>query len=562
MAGNILTPVAIWDGFQTDIVPERTVIEEQSCGDVKITRCFIEGRKINQQRVKIFVTITESVSVSSAPAILLVEDFEVGYDEKLAKDLANRGYYVVSIDLAGEREGCEYFTQYPEEISYANYQNVKDKLYMVENDVVQTCWYEWGCVIRYVIAHLKAKQEITSIGALGFGESATSLWHVAGFDTALSCVVFALNAGWLGYRDIHKFSGQIEPQFSDDAYKFLAGIEPQAYASRVKCPTLIVSPTNSRAFDCDRAFDTISRMDKDVYTAIHYSVGYRNRVSGEAYNDVISFFEEYLLNDGKNELPCEPDIKMEIVNGKAIITVSPDDNGLKNVSVYVSEQITEPSKRCWVKLTKPDAKTEEGFVFEYSPYYQSGVVTAFAKAQNKKGFVVGSAVICKKFQAEEVFKGYKSNVVYSSRKENAESIFSAANQDAFDNSKIDFSSERRVQVLKGPMDIPGVYCKWGLLTFKINALKDKPNEDAIFMFDCYSKDNKEITVKMITDYYGNKTEYMAKVNLLGGEIWHNVKLEKIKFKTTEGLSLKSYEQVTAIEFDGEGEWLINNALWV
>ena len=112
------------------------------------------------------------------------------------------------------------------------------------------------------------------------------------------------------------------------------------------------------------------------------------------------------------------------------------------------------------------------------------------------------------------------------------------------------------------MDIPGAYCKWGLLTFKINALKDKPNEDAMFMFDCYCKEDNQITVKMITDYYGNKTEFMAKISLVGGEIWHNVKIEKAKFKTAEGMSLKSYEKVMAIEFDAEGEWLINNALWV
>ena len=562
MAGNILTPVAIWGGFQTDIIPERTVIDERVCGDLLVTRCFIDGRKIGEQRVKIFATITKSVKNVNMPAVLLVEDFQVGYDENLALDLAKKGYVAVSINLAGQQDGCEHYTEYPTEIDYANYEKVKGELYTIKTDVVETCWYEWGCAIRYVIEHLKSKREITAIGALGFSESATALWQVAGFEKDLSCVAFAMNAGWLGYRGIHKYSGQIEPQFSDEAYKFLAGVEPQAYATHVKCPTLVLAPTNSNEFDSDRAFDTLSRIDKEVYTAVHYSVGYRNRVSGEAYANLVAFFNKYLKKSGKGSLPFEPDIKMEIINGKAVITVSPDDSDLKSVNVYVSEQITDPAKRSWIKLSTPTNTTEEGFVFEYTPYYQSAVVTAFAKVKYSKGFVVGSAVICKKFQTEEVFKGYKSNVVYSSRIENGESIFTAANQDQKENTKINLSLEKRVQVLKGPMDILGAYCKWGLLTFKINALKDKPNEDALLMFDCYLKEDSQITIKLITDYFGEKTEYLSKINLLGGDVWHNVKIEKAKFKTAEGMSLKSYEKVNAIEFNAEGEWLINNALWV
>jgi hypothetical protein len=274
------------------------------------------------------------------------------------------------------------------------------------------------------------------------------------------------------------------------------------------------------------------------------------------------FFDEYLKKSGKNGLPNEPEIKMEMVDGKVIINVLPDSNGLKDVAVYLSEQITDPAKRSWKKLITPKSKGESGYVFEYQPYFESALVTAFAKAEYKKGFQIGSSIVCKKFKAEEVFKGYKSKVIYSSREEGGESIFSASHQDKEDKIKINYLDKKLVEVLKGPMDIYGAYSKWGLLTFKVNAEKDKPNESAILMFDCYTKEDNQVTVKLITDYFGNKTEYKAKINLLGGAIWHNVKLEKSKFKTEEGMTLKSYEKVTAIEFNAQGEWLINNALWV
>lgn len=561
MAGNILTPVAIWDGFKINTIPECTVIDQKSEGALSIARCYIDGRQVNEKKVKIFVTITKSESQKAKPTIVIVEDFCVGYDERLAIDLVEKGYNVVSIDIAGKKETTDYYTEYPEEIDYANYQTAKERLYKVEKDVVQTCWYEWGCAVRYVLKYLKSQNDITKIGGLGFSESATTLWHVAGFDQSLSCVAFALNAGWLSYRGINKYEGQIEPQFSDNTFKFHAGVEPQAYASHVLCPVLMLSATNSNDFDNDRANDTLSRIDKSVYSAVHYSIGYTDRVSGEGYGDLLLFFDNY-LKSGKRIMPNEPEIKMDFVDGKAKINVKADENNLKEICVFVSEGVVEPAKRSWVLINTPIESTKDGCVFEYEPYHESKILTAFARIEYKKGFVIGSSIVCKKFNAEEVNKGYKSKVIYSSRNEGSESIFFASFHSEEDCYKINLSPEKTVQVLKGPMDMLGAYSKWGLLTFKINSVKDKPNVDAMLMFDCYTKEDNVITVKLIADYFGNKIEYVAKVNVLGGEVWHNVKLEKSKFKTAEGMNLKSYDKINAIEFNANGAWLINNALWV
>ena len=48
-----------------------------------------------------------------------------------------------------------------------------------------------------------------------------------------------------------------------------------------------------------------------------------------------------------------------------------------------------------------------------------------------------------------------------------------------------------------------------------------------------------------------------------GDVWHNVKITRNKFKTAEGMPLKNYDKINAIAFVGEDcEFLINNALWV
>ena len=85
----------------------------------------------------------------------------------------------------------------------------------------------------------------------------------------------------------------------------------------------------------------------------------------------------------------------------------------------------------------------------------------------------------------------------------------------------------------------------------------------MLMMDVYAKEKSVLSVKLISDYAGNKIEYIARANVLGGDVWHNVQLDMNKFKTEEGMSLKSYEKINAVEFNVEGtEYLINNVLWV
>ena len=203
------------------------------------------------------------------------------------------------------------------------------------------------------------------------------------------------------------------------------------------------------------------------------------------------------------------------------------------------------------------------FEFEYSPYPESGSVFFFAQAIYKSGFIMGSNLINRKFTSKEVRLGYKNNIVYTSRFLGAESVFTAENQKESDSNHVNVSEKKRVLVKKGPYGIEGICCEWGMLTFKVNAQKDKPNDGAIMIFDVYAKNDLSFNVKLIVDYFGARTEYLANVKVEGGEVWHNIKLTINKFKTVEGRSLKIYEKVNAIAFSSSEEnYLINNVLWV
>ena len=578
MAGTILTPITLWKDFEINAIPQAEIVFEKKEGDVEFKKIYLDGRVTSEGQVKIFAILAKNVKSKSAPAVLLVQDFETGMDERIIKDLASRGYIVLAIDLAGRMEDKENYTVYPEELSYAEYQNAVKGfsihegesnmgLYDVldEGGVDQTCWYEWTAVCKYALCYLKNLPFVNRIGGFGIAEAATVLWQVAATENTLDCAVFALNAGWVGYRGIDKFAGTVEPQFSDNMYKILAGVEPQAYAMHVKCPVLMLSATNSSQFSCDRAYDTVSRVESDVYKAVHYSTNYRDRISGEGYQDLLYFFNEILIKggNGKDALPDEMDIKCDIVDGRILATVTPDLKGLKKIRLFVAEETVDPSLRAWKRVSKYQ-KDKDSYLFEYLPYPESNIVTMFAKADYENGFVIVSNIIAKRFTPEEITGSFKSKIIYSSRIKDSDSIFTAENQSGNDPCHVNIFGRKRVKVKKGPMGIEGVCCEFGLLTFKVNASTDKPNDGAMLMFDVYSPENNTVTVKLIADYFGKRTEYQVSSLIRGGEVWYNIKLEQNKFKTAEGMALRSFDKVNAIAFvsDDGKEFIINNALWV
>ena len=255
MAGNILTPTEIWEGFKSDKDIKTELISESRVNDIIISRVYLSGRKVQDGRVKIYGML---------PAVIVFSDVKKGIDEDFAVQLASHGYYVFAIDFAGRKEDG-YYTLYPDSLSYANYDEAKDLLFSVPNSVKETCYYEWGAIGKNVLSFVSNLPFVTRIGAIGIDDGATPLWHVASGEKKLSCAVFVKNAGWASCFGRRKFSGERDPQFSDNMLKFVAGIEPQSYAMTVKCPTLLVATTNSVKYDFDRVYDTASRAQRAVF---------------------------------------------------------------------------------------------------------------------------------------------------------------------------------------------------------------------------------------------------------------------------------------------------------
>ncbi len=564
MAGTILTPTAIWSDFKITAPVESRSIGVYTHGDIQVERMYLAGKSCPDGQVQIYSVLARNVKREKAPAIFILQKFSDGADEKLAVELAKKGYTAFVVDISGEDGINNNHSSYPKSLSFTVYKNAEDSLFNVTQDVKKTCWYEWGCTARYALEFLKSKDFVTQIGAIGIDDAATVLWHIAGTDKSLTCTAFVNNAGWGGYSGTYKFSQKVEKEFTDEELMFLAGIEPQTYAGHVTCPTFIAVPTNNGKYDFDRAHDTFARIQSGVYKALHYSVGRVDGVDVKGYDNMIGFFKHYLPLDGKVDptLPGELEIKCDIVDGKFVITLTPDTNELKKLSVFASEEVLNPSLRQWQKLTDCTRKPDGTFTFEYSPYSNSKIAMFFGVAEYKDGFEIGSDVVARRFTSSEVKFIRNSKLLYSSREKQSSCAFYPLRANVNRPSCLSVKGDVNVVERKGAMDIVGITAEGGLLSFRLASSKYKPQDDGMFMMDAYLKNDGVVTVKLIADYFGNKLEYTASVKVKGGEIWNNLKFELKSFKTSEGLNLKSFEKIQAMTIDADTDYLINNLLCV
>ena len=119
MAGTILTPNLIWKNFFVAPDFKPVVIKEEVVDDIVYTHLYFSGKNVSDGTVKIYGVMAKGIQHGVGPAILLPRDFYYQDDAELVSFFVNKGYTVLSIDLMGKRDGPNYYTSYPQSLSFA-----------------------------------------------------------------------------------------------------------------------------------------------------------------------------------------------------------------------------------------------------------------------------------------------------------------------------------------------------------------------------------------------------------------------------------------------------------
>ena len=118
-----------------------------------------------------------------------------------------------------------------------------------------------------------------------------------------------------------------------------------------------------------------------------------------------------------------------------------------------------------------------------------------------------------------------------------------------------------VKLLPGYGGIRGISCKLGLVSYRVGETRYEPPAGAAFRFDAWCPEDARIRVIFFRDQEETKG-FSATARIEGGGKWKSVLFDADDFKAEDGSVLGEFSGVLSVVIAGEGEFLVNNVLWI
>ena len=321
-----------------------------------------------------------------------------------------------------------------------------------------------------------------------------------------------------------------------------------------------------QGFDCDRAYDTYSRIGNTDGNALSYSP-----ISGACIGQHslanMDLFLEKNLKGREIYIPDTLNIALKEQGDEIEITVGSDKEGLlEEIGIFYAEADVKKKSTCrdWRHIYKIDGRSVKNgtVVHTVKPFAGAPAVFVFAYAKYFNGFRVMSKIACKRLT--NVNTGtVKSKMLFSGKEMDS---FSIARHEDYSIGKIFLEREAAPKITKGYGDIQGAYSVGGIKTYKISSPMYLPEENALLEFDAYSAETQTLKVEIEVAEMETLERYVCYVDVKGGGKWKRIILKAADFKAeSNGASLKSFLDGSALSFDCAGdekEFSVTNILWL
>lgn len=563
MANKILTPVTLWNNFDDSLPLQTEKGEEWADGKTSFIKLSFSGRAVGSDRVRIRALFARPVSGNNHPALLVMPDATGTCDAALARLFAEHGYAVLMPDYRGAWERSDFFTVYPQAVAYGNYMQAGRHILFADKTAKETSWYEWVAVAHYALQCLRSLCPGVPVGAIGIKAGGDVVWQLAATADGLSCAIPICAGGWAAYKGIRKFGDNFELKMDEERYRFLGGVDSQAYAPYVRCPVLMLCSTNDDRFDADRAFDTFARINPQQEKTFYFSARYNGHIGNTSFKNLEMFAAKY-LKGREVFVPAPVELSIEEDAGELVAKVLFDKNGeAEYCEVYMAEDTPESCLRDWTRCDRKRADgSEDSAYFRLNAYKGAKTVFAFAKAKYSSGFAVSSKIAVKRIEKPYANMVPAKRILYSSK--NGTDSFTL---DRYDNNVLADcfldNSVRPVRLVDGPSGVKGVYSSYGLRLYRLHDPMYRPQGNAMLKFDAYAQAPAVLDVSVyVVRKDGSRERFSGEVELSGAEEWVPCVLGAKDLKNEEGKPIGSLGDGAYITFRSGNLFCINNLLWI
>lgn len=556
---SILTPATLWDGFDDSLDTAAEKIEVRNKDGVVFEDSYFYGRETGNGRVKIFGTFAYAENSFSKETVLIIPDSSDGVDDDVLKLFVNKGYSALMVDYRGEWDGAKYTTVYPDNIGYANTLKCGRYKDFVDESADKTSWYEWVAVCIYARKYALERAGSDKIAVVGLRDGGEIAWKLAAVKKFV-CAATVCAAGWLAYTGISKYLSD-EQSLDSERYRFIAGIDSQAYAPFVQCPVIILCSTNDARLDYDRAYDTFSRINPEFAddSVIVYSILCDSSIGLKSSADMFLFLEKY-LKDSEIFVPKPVDVAVAVDGGQNLVAVAKyDDRGeVAETGMFMSEDCLDPTIRDWSHCLKSFKSGEHEQTFFLDVYEETSTLFALGFAKYTNGFTVWSKIAVKKISGRFKNTQGKCRVIFSGRN-GTDGFYISDSRSVALGGLFCNESLMSPQLVEKGKGIKGIYAEQGLTTYRLSSPKYSPNKDNVLKLDVFCDETSEVnfTIEDISE----KETYKYSQSVLGG-VWQSLILESKLFKNANGAQLSDYTHNIKFCICCDGRYAINNIIWL
>lgn len=556
---NILTPLSLWKDFENLLDINAETVSKKESGLMTVEKITFSGRETGKGRVRIAAAYAWNTQVPSTGTVLVLPDSSDTIDEKVLAYFVSKGYSALMVDYRGVWDDCEFYTHYPEDIGYANVSKCGRYKDFVDDSADKTSWYEWVIVGLYARKYIKERTGSDNIAVAGLRDGGEIAWKL-GVAEKFSCIIPICAAGWSAYRGISKYVTQ-DPKMDDERYRFIAGIDSQAYAPYVKCPVLLLCSTNDNRFDYDRAYDTFSRINPEFVkdSLISYSVFTGSGIDMNSCNNMFLFLDKNL---GKREItipkPAEVTVETDEQQNLIAKVVLDDTDVIEECVTYLSEDCLISSLREWNVCPVKEIVSNTERLFYLNIYEKTSTIFVFCHVKYKNGFTVWSKIIVRKPNGKFRNMHKKNRVLYTNSYGAAG--FSPADPKLNTIGGLLIADENVLpKLVEKSKGIKGLYSPCGLASFRINNPIYAPSAGNILSVDVCCDITENVNIAFIDSETGE--EYSAVFNVVGG-VWQKIIAESKVFKNQNGVSLDTFERELKFTINSLSPFAINNFIWL
>ncbi len=537
-----MSPEDVWKGLDDSLPLESDILSTDERDGVSFQRISFLGRETGGGRVGIFALFCYDSLNPSSDVVVLMQDSRAPLDEELCTFFVRRGYTVLSPDYRGVGEGDR--TSYPECVSYAAAKD-RDDICACELGADKTCWFEWVAVGLYARRYALTRTDKGSVCVVGVRDGGEIAWKMAALRD-FSCAATLSAAGWLS-SPAGRYDEPLETP--EEGRAFAAGMDSQSYAPLVHCPVFMGCTMNDPLFDCDRAFDTFSRINPAYLpeSSICYSMHSNALLDDDAKRDLFIFLSKH--QKGRYAfVPAPATVEIAVDEEENLkASVSYDMTGIReSVRLFFSEDELLPSRRHWMCC---DELGEDEYLLNV--FRDSKRVFALARVAYANGYCAWSKILTRKVSGTFKNTENRNAILFSGDMDTAG--FFEIGTDSLGGIFSREGAEPRVERREG---VRGIFSERGFRTARVSLPRFSPDEGASVKLDIYCDRDAVVTITF-KDFEGRG--FSREERAVGG-VWQTFVENERAFRGDE--CEVDFRACSILEVSCDAPFVCNNIMWL